>query len=97
MAAATKKLVPETPKTIAAREAIVSAREFLETVMDGVRSRVEGVSPLQDAGWVVTFTVFVSNPNLGAENGGLKREVLDELTFAVTLDADGAVRDMSKT
>ncbi|GGC23487.1 hypothetical protein GCM10011363_44950 [Marivita lacus] len=97
MAPNTKSSAPVIQKAIAAHEAIVTARDFLETVLDGGSPRVEGVSPAPDAGWAVSFTVFVPNPSLGAETGGIKREVLDELNFVVALNSDGTIRDMSKS
>lgn len=84
------------PRMIPAQEAIALARGFLEGAVGVSQARVEGISIPSDGGWSVEFAAFLSNPNFGVENGGMKRQVYDEAGFVVTLDAQGNVRGMSK-
>lgn len=87
---------PAKPRMIPAQEAIALARSFLESAVGVSQARVEGVSIPSDGGWSIEFAAFLSNPNLGVENGSMRRQVYDEAGFVVTLDAEGNVRGMSK-
>lgn len=86
----------ESREAITAREGIAAAREFLETVVEVSKVRVEGVSISSEGGWIIQFAAFLSNPNLEVESGGIKREVFDEVEYSVTLNADGTVQNMAK-
>lgn len=87
---------PQKSRMIPAQEAIALARGFLESAVGATQARVEGVAMSSDGGWSIEFAAFLSNPNLGVENGSMRRQVYDEAGFVVTLDAEGNVRGMSK-
>lgn len=83
-------------QSLTVQEAISIAHEFIESVVEGANARVEGATGEGDGGWSVKFAAFLSNPNLGVEIGNMKSEVFDEVSFVVTVDANGTVRNMTK-